>query len=142
VLLERGASDSRPVGQLAERDLPGLFVVSLFQCEPERRQVSLGHVLEELVDGGQHAVRDGLFGDRRLREHLDIPVGLQLPEEVPDVALVEGDDRVVLPALAVARRRLGQAVVGLEALDDGVLERAEKGPGDDADPRLVDRLVE
>jgi hypothetical protein len=87
-------------------------------------------------------VRDGLFGDRRLREHLDIPVGLHLPEEGPDLTLVEGDDRVVLPALAVARRRLGKAVLGLEALDDGGLERAEKGPGDDADPRLVDRLVE
>jgi len=48
----------------------------------------------------------------------------------------------VLPPLPVNRRRLVEAVVFLEPLQDRPLERAETGLGDDVDPRVVDRLVE
>jgi hypothetical protein len=65
---------------------------------------------------------DLLLRNGGFREQFDLSVGSQITEQFPNVFAVERDYCVVLPALAIDRRRLIQAVVFLEAVDDRLFE--------------------
>lgn len=108
VLLQGRPRDVRPTREISKRCPTGLLVVATLKCELEGCQLPVGEVVEQLLDRRQHTVGNLFLLDSRLREEFDVAVRMQVPKERLDVGLVERNNRVVLPDLAVDCRRLIQ----------------------------------
>jgi hypothetical protein len=97
----------------------------VFRRNLEGSVLAIGQFTKELVDWRQQAVGNLCLLQAGLGDNFDVTVGFQVGVECADVVLFEGNQVVLLPAIAVDGWRLLKAVVLFEAINNGVLDRTE-----------------